>query len=376
MLPNKPEQATAEQNTPQATNVNNFGSNFTDFRQLQQSMAFRALMEAQAQKAYARAVMPESSFSGVNPNFPVPASSAASFQMDPSQQLMAAKPILQGPTPSQPDLLSLLQIPALYNDIQLRTLLFNSLMQQQQQQPQAQHPLMAQNALPPYLQMQAAQAQAQQAAAATAKFPTTAFPFNKAPLNFPTSQSASPSVSTSTGETSPSGSCDLSQISDSTPPDDSFTLPTNAAKGSKTYSKVNKRLSEPSGNVRKPRCYACQFCPRQFLNLTCKVRHERTHTGEKPFVCKECGKCFRQNGTLTTHMRIHSGDKPFECAYCHVSFRHRSTVDRHVSRCALRDSGVAAPVLNTPSSNDSAATPSPKQESSFKPLVEQPAAMV
>ena len=101
-----------------------------------------------------------------------------------------------------------------------------------------------------------------------------------------------------------------------------------------SYSSVRRMKEQEIGLRRVAIVYVCSQCDYQTSNTAHLVRHNRTHTGEKPFQCETCQKSFSQNSALNSHMRTHQEvrerpSKKFECDICDYKAKTKQNRDRH-----------------------------------------------
>lgn len=110
---------------------------------------------------------------------------------------------------------------------------------------------------------------------------------------------------------------------------------------------MNFQTSNPKPELR------CRFCSNLYQKKEHLERHERIHTGDKPFACARCNRTFSRNDSLMRHERVHANKSGTEKSRKALSspVREGSHASDHPSRSQLRGYG------NVPKNNAGSSLP-------------------
>ncbi|KAM3958678.1 zinc finger protein 711-like [Aphomia sociella] len=76
----------------------------------------------------------------------------------------------------------------------------------------------------------------------------------------------------------------------------------------------------------------CSYCDYKGCNAELVKIHERTHTGEKPYVCGVCGCGFHRRSSYLQHVPTHLPHKSVPCDECPAMFKSVTLMRIHKSR--------------------------------------------
>ncbi|KAF8323697.1 hypothetical protein DL93DRAFT_2049071 [Clavulina sp. PMI_390] len=156
---------------------------------------------------------------------------------------------------------------------------------------------------------------------------------------------ASSSASTTSVSTLPDLADDEDYDSDSTASTSSYGEDSsNDENNEKTRTRIASVNTSRTSLAKRSRKYYCpvEGCGKAYTKPSRLSEHERSHTGQRPFVCAVCGKAYIRENHLQAHSRSHlpESHRPYSCDHsgvspCNKRFWTKQHLDAHIQKVHL-----------------------------------------
>ncbi|XP_015473215.1 zinc finger protein 398-like isoform X2 [Parus major] len=128
----------------------------------------------------------------------------------------------------------------------------------------------------------------------------------------------------------PSGTGRQDSLSTEEPAENEESFPTDTSGSSPCWEPPLARGSPAQQQSQgRGKSYICSDCGKNFVCHSWLVRHQTSHTGERPYKCSKCDKTYRRKDYLLNHQRRHTGERLFQCSLCSKRFVLKRSLLKH-----------------------------------------------
>nr|CAI5844550.1 unnamed protein product [Callosobruchus analis] len=94
----------------------------------------------------------------------------------------------------------------------------------------------------------------------------------------------------------------------------------------------SRKKSQKSSTKPTAKRHICATCGKGFIKRSLLVRHERIHSGERPFKCAMCDSSNLRAHVSRTHTKLENAESALRCPHCPCVFKRVATLNGHVTR--------------------------------------------
>ncbi|XP_023213048.1 zinc finger protein 90-like [Centruroides sculpturatus] len=80
---------------------------------------------------------------------------------------------------------------------------------------------------------------------------------------------------------------------------------------------------------RTHKTHACKICGKEFKWKAVLLKHEATHSEDRPFKCDICNKSYKRKEHLKSHHVTHTDERNYVCQVCNKRFKTKGTLIAH-----------------------------------------------